>query len=361
MARVLIIDDSGEMLSMLRMFFERHTAHKVLVAEEGKEGLNLAYDQRPDLAIIDVMMPRMDGYEVVRRLRADSRTDKMGIIVLTARGQRVDQQAAIQAGADLHLHKPVNIHSLSAHVDRLLAQRRQAKLRQSMVLPVISLKGGLGTTTIAVNLAVLLQQVAPTILWDLAPTSGHGALCMGLEPKSHWGLYLRDTQKSLPSLLRQHRSGLQVLCAPPIPAASPWFTEGQIYTLLQAMLDVSSYVVIDMPPMLDAALVPIFTAAERILLLTGDDPPSIQTTLATLQALHGVQEKTLVIHNVRDAGRHTRNPSLAATLRVPVEGEIPYDPNQVLALGKGVPLALAKGDSPLVVSLKRVVQQLLTP
>jgi pilus assembly protein CpaE len=359
MARVLIIDDSPDMLAMLRMFFERRTAHEVLVAKNGREGLDLAFDERPQVALVDVMMPGIDGYEVVRRLRADAHTKNMVIIVLTARGQSVDQQAAMQAGADMHMVKPVNMQSLSEAVDRLLAQRQQANLQKTMVLPVLSLKGGIGTTTVAVNLAALLQQVAPTILWDLAPTSGHGALFMGMEPKTHWGIYLREPQKGIASLVRQHRSGLQILCAPPIPSASAWFTEAQMQSVMQSMLTFASYVVIDMPPMLNASLTPLMTAAERILLLTGDDPPSIQTTLATLQALHTVQEKTIVIHNARDAGRRSRSASLASTLRVTLQGEIPYDANQELALGRGVPLALAKSDSPLVVALMGIVKQLL--
>ena len=359
MARVLIIDDSADMLAMLRMFFERRTAHEVLAAKNGREGLDLAFDERPQVALVDVMMPGIDGYEVVRRLRADASTKNMVIIILTARGQTVDQQAALQAGADMHLAKPVNMQSLSEAVDTLLAQRQQASLQKKMVLPVLSLKGGLGTTTVAVNMAALLQQVAPTLLWDLAPTSGHGALFMGLEPKTHWGLYLRDPQKGIASLVRQHRSGLQILCAPPIPSASAWFTEEQMHSVMQSMLTLASYVVIDMPPMLSPSLTPLVTAAEKILLLTGDDPPSIQTTLATLQALNSVQEKTMVIHNIRDAGRRSRGPSLSNTLRVPIQGEIPYDPNQELALGRGIPLALAKSDSPLVVALMGVVQRLL--
>jgi CheY-like chemotaxis protein len=359
MARILIIDDNPDMLAMLHMFFERRTEHEILVAKTGREGLDIAFDKRPNVALVDVMMPRMDGYEVVRRLRTNSHTEKMIIIMLTARGQRVDQQAALQAGADLHLSKPVNMQTLAESVDTLLAQRIQVALGKTMLLLVLSLKGGVGTTTVATNLAALLQQVAPTILWDLAPTSGHGALFLGLEPKAHWGLYLRDPQKGIASLVSQHGSGLQILCAPPIPSASAWLTEAQIIAVMQSVRSMSTYVVVDMPPMLNPSLAPLIAAAEKILLVTGDDPPSIQTTLATLQALHAVEEKLLVIHNIRDAGRHLRSPSLSATLRIPVQGELPYDTNQELALSKGVPLALAKSDSPLVLGLQNVIQQLL--
>lgn len=361
MARVLIIDDSSDMLAMLRMFFERRTPHEVISGKNGKEGLELAYAQQPDLALVDVMMPGMDGYEVVRHLRADPRTENMAIIVLTARGQPVDQQAALDAGADMHLPKPVNMQVLSESVESLLEQRKSSTAHRSILLPVMSLKGGIGATTIAVNLAALLQQVAQTVLWDLSPTSGHVAMLTGLQPKTHWGHFLREPEKGISSLLRQHRSGLQVLCAPAIPMSFGWFTEEQINTVTQALLATASYVVVDMPPLLDPVLTPLLSEAEKLLLLTGDDPPSIQTTLATLQALQEIQEKTTLIHNVPDPGRHISGQTLTTTLRVPLFGEIPYDSNQELALGKGVPLALAKADSPLVMALKGMLQRLLKP
>jgi len=120
MARVLIIDDSPDMLDMLSTFFERRTSHEVILAKNGKSGLDKAVETPPNLALVDVMMPGIDGYEVVRRLRADPKTRDMGIIILTARGQSVDRQAALQAGADMHLPKPVNIDVLAEAVEAVL-------------------------------------------------------------------------------------------------------------------------------------------------------------------------------------------------------------------------------------------------
>ena len=144
-------------------------------------------------------MPVMDGYEVVRKLRADPATSEMGIIILTARGQPVDQAAALKAGADLHLPKPVNLDVLADAIESVSAKARPVGPKR-MVIPVISLRGGTGATTVATNLATLLQQVAPTTLWDLSPASGHVALSLGLQPKSHWGSYLRDRDQRVADL-----------------------------------------------------------------------------------------------------------------------------------------------------------------
>jgi pilus assembly protein CpaE len=357
MARVLIIDDSPEMLDMLRLFLERRASHEVIMAKSGKIGLAMAVDKSPDLALVDVMMPGMDGYEVVRRLRADPKTRNMGIIILTARGQSVDQRAALEAGADMHLSKPVDIEVLSDAVETVLQKARPAK--KKMVFPVIGLRGGTGVTTTAANLATLLQQVGPTVLWDLSPTSGHAALFLGLEPKTHWGFYLRDTTLPIAPLIKQHRSGLRVLCAPPIPSLFGWFNAGSAATVLKTLMLDAQFVVIDMPSTFDAAVGPLISAAEKMLVITGDDPPAIQTTLVTLQILQKWNARVVVAHNVARPGRHLDARTLEQTLRTTIHADLPYDPNQDLALSKGVPLALARPDSPLVAALKIVAQQLL--
>lgn len=361
MARILIIDDSPDMLAMLRMFVERRTNHEPLLARSGGEGLAMAFDKRPELALVDVMMPGMDGYEVVRRLRRDRRTEGMGIIILTARGQIVDEEAALKAGADRYLSKPVNMETLGEAIVELLERRGAHGAGRTALLPVVSLKGGVGVTTVAVNLAVLLQQVGPTVLWDLSPTSGHTPLFLGLHPKTHWGLYLRDSRQPVTAQLQTHRCGLRLLCAPPVPGTYSGFDPGTITTVLQALSADASFVVVDMPPTLNPVTAPIMDGAERILLLSGDDPPSIQSTLATLQALQSRQERIFTIHNTVTPEKRPTTETLGQLMRVRFDGSLPYDSNQALALGRGVPLALAKADSPLVLGLKEIVQRLLRP
>jgi pilus assembly protein CpaE len=357
MARVLIIDDSPDMLDMLRTFFERHTGHEVMLAKNGKNGLTVAMEKAPNLALVDVMMPGMDGYEVVRRLRADPKTRSMAIIILTARGQPVDQQAALQAGADMHLPKPVDMEVLEDAVETLLQKAKPAG--NKIVVPVIGLRGGTGVTTVAANLAALLQQVGPTVLWDLSSASGHAALFLGLQPKTHWGIYLRDTAKPVELLIMHHPSGLRVLCAPPIPGLFGWFNAGSAAAVLKSLSADAQFVVVDMPSTFDAAVGPILSAAEKVLVITGDDPPAIQTTLATLQILKRWNAEVVLTRNAAKSGRHLDTRALEQAMRVTIHVDLPYDPNQSLALGKGVLLALAKPESPLIAALKLTAQQLL--
>jgi pilus assembly protein CpaE len=223
----------------------------------------------------------------------------------------------------------------------------------------LSLKGGVGVTTIATNMAALLQQVAPTILWDLSPNSGHAALFLGQQPKTHWGFLLQDAPRSIEPLLQQHQSGLRVLCAPPIPPITDHFSEQQIGTTLDSLTQAATFVIVDMPSCLDQTTQRILAQAHRIVIVSGDDPPSIQTTLATLQVLRAWQEWMMIIHNASHRNSSVDNQALQRMIRAPIHASLPYDPNQNLALRKGVPLGLAKPDSPLIVGLKGLIQKIL--
>ena len=352
MVKVIIIDDSPDMLSMLEAFFGRRTSHEVILCKDGKEGLAQAFATHPDLALVDVMMPGIDGYEVVKRLRSEPETQGMGIIMLTARGQSVDRQAALAAGADAHITKPVSFDALEATITDVLAKiTTAASAQRRMALPVMSLKGGLGRTTVAVNLAVLLQQSTPTILWDLSLASGHAALFLGIKPVTHWGTHIQDPDVPTASLLLEHASGLKVLCAPPMPPGVAPPSKEWSAAMLRALTSIAGTVVIDMPPLLHPGTTALLAEAKRILLLTGDTPPGIQSTLVTLQALQKQASRILLLHNIPDPGRHPRTETLQRVLRTPIHVALPFDPAQELALAKGAPLAQAKSDSPFVTAL----------
>ena len=241
--------------------------------------------------IVDIMMPGLNGYDVVTRLRADNRTKLIPIIILTARGQPVDKYAALEAGANSHLSKPVDIQELLSTIDNLLELGSYKGIPDKLVVPVLSLRGGVGVTTIAVNLAIIMQQIAPTLLWDLSPSSGHGALSLGLQPKINWAQFLRSPDIAVSDLLLKHPCGLRLLAAPPVPDIYTWFDRTTIRDLRNKLLQLGSILIIDMPSFLDTATAAILQDAHQIVLLSGDDNPGIQTTLATIQSLTPLRAK----------------------------------------------------------------------
>jgi CheY-like chemotaxis protein len=98
MATVLIIDDDANTLRLIGYMLER-VGFEVQLAGDGEDGLAKASKQPPDLIVLDVMMPGVDGYQVCEQLRANPRTAPIPVIILTARSQRIDQQTALEVAS----------------------------------------------------------------------------------------------------------------------------------------------------------------------------------------------------------------------------------------------------------------------
>lgn len=121
MARILIIDDDPDSVSILETFLGAR-GHVVRGAAGGEEGLAALDEIEPDLVILDVMMPGMDGWEVARRIRLQPRNADLRILMLTARDSDEARREGEAAGADAYMVKPVGLADLGASVDRLLAE-----------------------------------------------------------------------------------------------------------------------------------------------------------------------------------------------------------------------------------------------
>jgi DNA-binding response OmpR family regulator len=119
---VLAADDDEDILELIAFRLER-SGYTVLQARDGEEALELARRSRPDLAVLDVMMPKIDGFELTRRLRDDDSTTKMPIILLTARTQEADVERGFDAGADDYIRKPFSPQELGARVQAILGRR----------------------------------------------------------------------------------------------------------------------------------------------------------------------------------------------------------------------------------------------
>lgn len=121
---VLAADDDPDILSLIQAALRR-TGCEVMTAPDGAAALELARARPPVLALVDLSMPRMDGLELTRALRADPATADIIVIVLTAAVRSTDVDAALEAGADRHVRKPFSPRELRAQVEELL-QGRQA-------------------------------------------------------------------------------------------------------------------------------------------------------------------------------------------------------------------------------------------
>ena len=113
--RVLIVDDEPDLLSVLHFGLEVE-GFDVLEASDGEQGLNMAREHTPDLIVLDLMLPRMDGYKVCRALKFDERYRRIPVFILSARSGETDRRLALDLGADAFITKPYDMKDLVSRI-----------------------------------------------------------------------------------------------------------------------------------------------------------------------------------------------------------------------------------------------------
>ncbi|MCD4685935.1 MAG: response regulator [Anaerolineae bacterium] len=469
MARILVIDDDLNLLQMVRLMLERED-HEVETARNAERGMVLAAADLPDVAIVDVMMPDISGYDMVRKLRENPKTARIPVIILTARSQPMDKQMALEAGANAFLSKPVTAQELNERVDAVIeagvefrvhtglltepvpppeseaaqapppptgapagidwrdsepmappspnhapsrapigasdmpdhatiptpapfpspvstpAPAQQATPRTPGRIPigaedlthavdvapaviqaltVLSLRGGAGTTTLAVNLGLRLATRGERIcIADFSTSSGHVHLHLRLSAQKNWGLLLNQgampDPRALNRLLATHQgSGLSVLPAPLLPPAHA-LTSAATQNVLRELNTTFQHVIVDARG-LDSAVTGALKVSQTVIVLLTDDPPAVQSTGQLLLALRnlGVEDGRirLVLNHVR-ATTDVPVDTIQRALKRPLNADLPYEPGHLNAIRRGVPVALANPDGAYCRALDMLVRTL---
>jgi len=122
MHRILIVDDEPNIVLALELLMKRE-GYVVQSVDDGQKAFDAAREFRPDLIILDIMMPKMDGYEVCQRIRADASLKDILIVMLTARGREVEKEKGLALGADYYVTKPFSTRELMMKVKEILARK----------------------------------------------------------------------------------------------------------------------------------------------------------------------------------------------------------------------------------------------
>jgi diguanylate cyclase (GGDEF)-like protein len=154
--KILVVDDDPDIARFVELNLRTH-GYQTHVAADGVEALDKAFEVRPDLVLLDVTMPKMDGFEVAQRLRADQRTSNVSIIMLTARALSVDKVLGLTAGADDYVIKPCDPIELVARVKGTLRRAREMKA-------LSPLTGLPGNVRIQEELQLLIREGKPFAL-----------------------------------------------------------------------------------------------------------------------------------------------------------------------------------------------------
>jgi CheY-like chemotaxis protein len=222
--KILIIDDDVDTLKLVGMMLQKQS-YQIIAANNGLRGLEQAETENPDLILLDVMMPEMDGFEVAKRLRANPLTANIPILMFSAKTQLDDKVTGFEAGADDYLTKPTHPSELNAHVKALLARSAKGKAnspipadKRAFIIGILSPRGGQGVSTVAVNLGGALRTVTKTdvIVGELRPGMGSLGPDLG-EPKPRVLVELLSgkiadmTRQKVKENLFVHESGLLLL------------------------------------------------------------------------------------------------------------------------------------------------------
>lgn len=217
--KILIVDDDLDSLKLIGLMLQRH-GYEVVAANAGNQALAKANSDHPNLIILDVMMPDMDGYEVCRRLRANPETRSIPIIMFTAKTLVDDKVAGFEAGADDYLTKPTHPAELASRVKSVLSRttvQKRPEPQRGVTIGVIGAKGGVGTTTVAVNVAAAfgLKGENP-IAADFRLGAGSLGLLLGFNQSNGMANILSKPTNDIraaavESELVTHQSGLRAL------------------------------------------------------------------------------------------------------------------------------------------------------
>jgi CheY-like chemotaxis protein len=259
--KILIIDDDMDTLKLVGLMLQKQS-YEIIAASNGVQGLEKAETENPDLILLDVMMPGMDGYEVTRRLRANLLTANTPILMFTAKTQLDDKVTGFESGADDYLTKPTHPSELNAHVKALLARSLKGKVatsplpteKRAYTIGILSPRGGQGVSTVAVNLgsALLLATKTDVIVGELRP--GMGSLGPDLgepEPKALVELLSGNvadmTRQKVKQGLFVHESGLQLLLGSTQPKDNALANEVSLMEILVNRLSyLAPYLVLDL-------------------------------------------------------------------------------------------------------------------
>ncbi|OQY44823.1 MAG: hypothetical protein B6242_11815 [Anaerolineaceae bacterium 4572_78] len=220
MTKILVIDDDINALKLLG-----YTLHKagfeVVIAQNGFDGLKKLKAQMPDLVVSDLMMPRMDGYEVTKRIRSNPETANIPIIMLTAKSQVADKVKGFEVGVNDYVTKPVMpaelIARIKAHLVRRAPTAGKVKRKKSKIIGFLGVKGGVGVTTLVTNLGMAIQSIGKrVILADFQPMGASVCQYFGQINDNSLRNMLREpanaiTKDTLKNTLMPYKQKLQIL------------------------------------------------------------------------------------------------------------------------------------------------------
>jgi pilus assembly protein CpaE len=368
--KVLVVDDDLNIQRVL-VFTLKQEGFEVLVASDGEAGVESARDADPDLILMDVAMPKMDGYAATKQIRSGERAGKrVPIIMLTSEADVGERVKGLRAGADDDIVKPFHPLELIARIRALLARSGGTALTTGADHATLGrlclfygAKGGVGTTTIAINsgIALTAELKRKVLLVDANLQFGdlRVFLDLALETASIVNAMSEpDLDGELfKKLVVHHHSGLDLLLAPTSPESADIVMERQRTdpALLTNMLNIArrqyDYTILDMAKSIDDFNLQLFDEADVIFVVMTADLSclkNVQLVLKTMDNLGYQRSKLQLVLNRSNAytGINVKNAESVLGRKIDFQVINEYR-GAISALNSGEPFMFSRPDGPL--------------
>ncbi len=371
MAKILIVDDDIDALKLMGLMLERQ-GHQIVVANNGAQALEKAASEAPDLIILDVMMPDLDGYEVTRRLRQHPTTQPVPILMFTAKSSVADKIAGFQAGVDEYLTKPIHPAELITRVQVML-QRKQlaqppAPPPRGKVVAFLPCKGGVGNSTLTLNAAVLLAQSVKdkkVLLLELTRCGGTLALQLNLNVPGSLQTFVKKgsaafSPETLAGQIVTLPSGLHVLLNTARHTEQEELPEKLIHSVLDYVLSEYDWVLVDLSPALYKANLEVLHRARHIVLSIESSKLGLSMARTMIDELHGANINVgkigvVLINRTQAAAAMTRSVIEERLNRTFIAAVPPAPELAFQSLESGIPMVLLQPGALLLKQIQLIV------
>lgn len=370
--KILIVDDDLDSLKLIGLMLQRH-GYEVLAANAGNQALAKANSDHPNLIILDVMMPDMDGYEVCRRLRANPETRSIPIIMFTAKTLVDDKVAGFEAGADDYLTKPTHPAELASRVKSVLARttvQKQVEPQRGVSIGVIGAKGGVGTTTVAVNVAAAfgLKGENP-IVADFRLGAGSLGLLLGFNQSNGMANVLSKPTNDIRAAAIEgeiviHQSGLRALLSSiRSKEAQINFPAESASAVVRSLRTIGTPAVYDLGSGLNTITSRLQKEMDQLILVVEPNPVALTMAKEMLQDMEpdgAAQGRVhLVVVNRVQSSVQTPWHEIEHALGHELRAIIPASHDQVFqAMRAAVPVVISQPGIPMATQLVKLVEDL---
>jgi pilus assembly protein CpaE len=374
--RVLLIDDEQFYFKMLQKSL-REAEYQLEYAKSGNEGLAKIPSFEPELLIVDLKLPELDGFEILKRLRRDPKFSYLPVIVITSQDELSDKLKAFELGADDYLVKPFQPAELVARMGILarrgramqMAQKESITAGETTMITVHSLRGGLGCTSIVVNLGLAFHKLwgKRTLLLDSVLTAGQVALLLDAKPNATWehlvGLEIENIDDVVVGeLMSSDKSGVRYLAAPRYPIAADTFSSEMLKSLMEKIKSQNDFVVVDTSHDFSDMTIHMLSASSTILLVMAPEMASLRTTVSAMEIYDrlGISlDKVKIALNNNSSNPAIKQVQLEKVLKRPIDFVLPFEAGEVnRALNFGQPFILSNPDLPICLVLEKMAYTL---